>query len=147
MNSRSRVFYVVVGLSACGAVVGALCAIAAVTVALATRSPADAASFLAPSPIMGAIAQLGATIGAVGAPALAFGLLRRVPLGRAIVLTGVGTVLGAVMGEWLAPFNPYDLDLSPGILRGALAGFLATGIGLRFAFRARGPSDSIERAV
>jgi hypothetical protein len=84
--------------------------------------------------ILGLGAMAGAGAGIVGAPALAWGLLRRVPLGRAILVTGLGTIVGAVVGELLNPFNPYALTI-PGVIAGGLAGFLTAGVALRLITR------------
>lgn len=72
---------------------------------------------------------LGLFVGAVGAPLIAWGLLRHVPLGRAILVTGTGTVAGWLLGGLLA-VNPFLL---------ALAGFGASGWALGLASRRRLP--------
>ena len=141
---RLRILAVTAGLVATGACVGALAA-ATIVVALFPReglghlSANSGAAFAA-------AAALGAAIGAVAGPALAWALLRTVPLGRAVGWTAVGTVVGAAIGEWANPLNPYASDL-PGVLQGAALGFLAAGLGLRLhAMRPR-KVTSADRAV
>lgn len=46
---------------------------------------------------------LGAALGAVTAPILAWLLLRQVPLGRMFVVCAVGTMLGGVVGWFATP--------------------------------------------
>jgi hypothetical protein len=141
----ARVALVTVGLSASGGLVGAVCAAAAVTViAIAEDGIASLASG-ATLRLLGVAAGAGAVVGMAGAPLLGWSLLRRVPLGRAILVTAFGTVVGAVGGELLNPLNPY-VQTVPGVVGGALAGFLVAGIGLRIAAR-RAPPTTVERAV
>ena len=73
---------------------------------------------------------IGAIAGAIGAPLVGFGLLRRVPLGRSILFTASGAIVGASLGEWIRPWNPYSRAV-PGVILGALLGFLVAGIALR----------------
>lgn len=77
----------------------------------------------------------GAAAGAVAAPAIAWGLLRHVPLGRAIAHTAAGTVLGAAIGA---------IADSPVI--GGFVGFVAAALRLRFVARAgpKQPSPEID---
>lgn len=80
-------------------------------------------------------AGAGAALGAVLAPLTSWVFLRRVPLGKAILQTTVGTTAGAVIGLGL---DSAGLMLRTGVpagLIGAIAGFLAAAIRLRFAKR------------
>lgn len=71
---------------------------------------------------------IGAPFGAVLLPLAGFTALRRVPLGRLIGTTIVGTALGAAIGA----------NLNPGAwLWGAIAGFVAATGGLWYRFRRR----------
>jgi len=81
----------------------------------------------------------------VGAPLLGWALLRCVPLGRAILVTAIGTFIGAIVGEFLNPFNPYAHTI-PGVIGGALLGFVISGGGLRIA-TARAVSSSVVPGV
>lgn len=76
-------------------------------------------------------AAFGAVCGAVAAPAGGWLLLRRVPLGRAMGWTVIGTVFGAVL-LWVLPLGYNRIER--GIL-GALAGFLAAALALRWTTR------------
>jgi hypothetical protein len=95
--------------------------------------------------LVGLAAGAGAAAGMIAAPLLGWGLLRRVPLGRAILVTAMGTVVGAIGGELLNPLNPYAHTV-PGVIGGALVGFLVAGAGLRIATR-RAPSSPVTRAI
>lgn len=68
--------------------------------------------------------SFGAATGAVGAPVLAWGLLRYVPLGRAIGWTAAGTVVGCALGL-LTHWHP-ALSGVLGFVAGAVAARLAT---------------------
>jgi hypothetical protein len=70
----------------------------------------------------------GAAVGAVGAPLLAWFAFPHVPLGRAMLATGLGTVAGALAG----------LTLAGAPVLGGCLGFLAAGVALRF-LGLRGP--------
>ena len=64
----------------------------------------------------------GAAVGAVGAPLLAWVAFPHVPLGRALLATGLGTITGAVAG----------LTLGGAPVLGGCLGFLVAGLALRF---------------
>ena len=144
--SVRRLLLATLGLSGVGAIVGGVCATIAVALILAIRPPHDSVLRFDALPFLFGVAQFGAVVGAVAAPVLGFAVLRRVALGRAVVVTALGTIIGAVIGEFLSPLNPYDADLAPGVVRGALAGFVAAGLYLRFTTR-HAPVGSAEEAV
>jgi len=80
-------------------------------------------------------AAAGAGLGAVLAPLTSWVFLRRVPLGKALLQTTVGTTAGAALGLAL---DGAGLMLRTGVpagLIGAIAGFLAAAVRLRFASR------------
>lgn len=129
----TRIGLVTASLSATGGIVGALCAASAVTI-IAIAAQGVGAFTHGAIGIVGMSAAAGAVAGTIAAPLLAWGLLRRVPLGRAILATAVGTVVGAVAGEWLRPFNPYVRTL-PGVITGAFVGFLFAGVALHLLAR------------
>jgi len=86
-------------------------------------------------------ALFGAALGAVAAPALAWGLLRHVALGRALAHTALGTLLGGGLG-WALARNPWLPGLRA-VIVGGLVGFVLAGVRLRFtAGPARGPSPT-----
>jgi hypothetical protein len=70
----------------------------------------------------------GAAVGAVGAPLLAWVAFPHVPLGRALLATGLGTIAGAVAG----------LALAGAPVLGGCLGFLVVGVALRFHPRPEG---------
>ena len=130
MAQARRILAVTLGLVGLGAVAGAVCGVLIpVGVVLLTGRYGDV-----PAPGLGLLATLGAGFGAlvggVAGPAVAWGLLRRVPLGRAALWSAVGTVAGALVGELLAPFNPYS-RVMPGVIACGIVGFLIASTGLR----------------
>jgi hypothetical protein len=75
-------------------------------------------------------AGFGALVGSVAGPAVAWGLLRRVPLGKAVLWSAAGTVAGALVGDLVAPLNPYTWGM-PGVIAGGILGFLVASTALR----------------
>jgi hypothetical protein len=69
---------------------------------------------------------VGAALGAVGAPAVAWVMLRRVPLGRLFALLTAATTAAAVLG-WFA-FSDIDVIWGPALA--GFAGFMVTAIAL-----------------
>ena len=86
--------------------------------------------------VLGVEAASGAAIGAVLAPIAAWAFLRRVSLGKALAQTTIGTTAGAAVGllldkaSWTLEYRQVSLALV-----GALIGFLAAAIRLRFFTR------------
>jgi len=80
-------------------------------------------------------AAAGALLGAVLAPITAWLFLRRVALGKAILHTTVGTTAGAAIGLVVDGVLAAPRMFVPASLAGAIAGFLAAAIRLRFAKR------------
>ena len=129
-----RIVAVTAGLSGTGAMVGALCAAVAVTAISAFEAKLSFLFSLDFLHLLWMVVLVGAMTGVVGAPALAWGLLRRVPLGRAILVTAIGTVVGSALGETLYPLNPYR-NVIPGVIVCGWVGFVLAGIALRLASR------------
>jgi len=120
-----RVVAVTIGLIFAGAVTGALVAILTVTaVVYATGGPGEAGPM---STVLRLVGTVGALLGAPLAPAVAWLLLRRVPIGRAFTGLALGGILGCLVG-WLLP-NPFASFVQP-IVAGAL-GFCIAGVILR----------------
>ena len=71
----------------------------------------------------------GALVGALGAPLMGWYFFRHVPLGRAMAITGIGTVAGALVGLAAAT--------TPVI--GGCVGFALAAVALRFHPRAASP--------
>jgi hypothetical protein len=122
------VLAVTAGLSLAGAVLGAIASTIALFLATVITDGVPGALQL---DVLGFAAAFGAVCGAVAAPAGGWLLLRRVPLGRAMAWTVIGTVLGAVV-LWVVPLGYNRIER--GIL-GALAGFLAAAVALRWTTR------------
>ncbi len=125
----TRIVLVTAGLSVSGGVVGALCATAAVTAIAAIEGGSSGLVSRVFANILGVSAGFGAVAGMVGAPLIGWGLLRRVPLGRAMAFTAGGTVAGALAGELMHPLK-YASDI-PAVLIGAFVGFLLGAIVVR----------------
>lgn len=68
---------------------------------------------------------VGAILGAILAPLTGLTVLRRVPLGKALGLTGAGTVVGATVGLLTTNENPVWA------VAGALAGYAVSAVWLR----------------
>jgi hypothetical protein len=57
-----------------------------------------------------------------------------------MLVTALGTILGAVVGESARGFNPYPRTI-PGVIAGTLVGFLLSGIALRLLAQRAGASS------
>ena len=98
MAKFTRVLAVTAGLVGLGAVAGALAGgVVGMLVGL-IESPVDAAA----TTLFGAV--LGAELGAPLLPIAGWLLMRRVPIGRALVVTMLGTIAGGLLG-WFAPVH------------------------------------------
>lgn len=75
-------------------------------------------------------AWVGAVLGAVGAPAVIWVMLRRVPLGRLFALLTLGTTVAAVFG-WFA-FSGIHMIWGPAFA--GFVGFMATAIALSYRY-------------
>lgn len=74
----------------------------------------------------GLAAALGAFVGGVGLPLVAWGFLRHVALGRVMLETGIGTVVGGTIGLLASGLRPVPAAA------GALAGFVLAAVVLRW---------------
>jgi hypothetical protein len=114
MGRGRRILAVTAGLIGFGAIAGAIAGALVAMLAIAIRrGPLEALDL--------DLAEIGATLGApLGAlllPAAGWLLMRRVPLGRAMLGTMLGTVAGGLIG-WLAPVHLFQ------VYRTLLFGFL-----------------------
>jgi len=138
MTRALRIVVVTGGLAVAGGVMGAICGVLLILVPwLVTeglRRLPDAGVLVVP-------ALFGAAVGAVAAPALAWGLLRHVALGRALAHTAAGTLLGGGLG-WALARNPW-LPGIRAVIIGGVVGFVLAGVRLRFtAGRTRAASPT-----
>lgn len=126
--SPARVAGVTAGLAVAGAVSGAVVADVVLGIALlVTQGPLSV--FRDPFVYMvGAL--VGAGCGLICGPIAAWTLLRRVPLGRAILEPSIGAAIGGALGLFLA--KPGGI-FAPII--GAVAGLLVAAIRLRIEYR------------
>ena len=139
----TRIVLVTAGLSAAGGIVGGLCSTAAVALIAAIEGDVGTLVSRELAGLLGTAAAFGAVVGMIGAPILSWAVLRRVPLGRAALFTAIGTVVGAVGGELSQPLNPYARTL-PGVLVGALLGFIGAGVLARLRAPTRPATISTE---
>lgn len=126
MGRARRILAVTAGLvafgAAAGAIAGALVAVLAIAFSLGPREALDL-------DLIGFGATLGAPLGALLLPASGWLLMRRVPLGRAMLGTMLGTIAGGVIG-WFAPVHIHQFYHT--LLSGFL-GFVMAVIALRQA--------------
>ena len=144
MARVGRILAVTLGLTVVGAAFGAL----AGAVALALSLALTASGNLLGSEIWQVVAIaaiIGAVFGAIGAPAAGWLFLRRVPLGKVLMWSAIGTTAGGVAG-WIvgvalrAAVNgppPLFGDESTSAILGAVAGFLLAVVFLRVRASAR----------
>ena len=130
----TRIALVTASLSATGALIGASCAVTSVAIIAVIAGGFPALVSGGTPGLLAIAAGVGAFVGIIGAPMLGWGLLRQVPLGRVILITALGTIGGAVLGEWARFLNPYA-GIIPSVIAGAFMGFLLSGIGLRIHAR------------
>ena len=136
MSRPIRIFAVTMGLVLAGATFGAIAGIVAFPLAILLTE-----GFLGPADIeiVGSAGSLGAIIGSVASPIAAWLLLRRVPLGRAVLWSTVGAVVGGVIGWTLGGrFDSFLNRVVPALgdafgtaILGAIIGFLITALVLR----------------
>lgn len=125
--SRARVAGVTAGLAVAGAVAGAAVADVVLAAALlVTQGPIAVFRDLFVYLVGGLV---GGACGLICGPIAAWTLLRRVPLGRAILEPSIGAAIGGALGLFFA---------RPGIFSpivGAIAGLLLAAIRLRYEYR------------
>ncbi|HSA55921.1 MAG TPA: hypothetical protein VLE53_09460 [Gemmatimonadaceae bacterium] len=136
---RSRILAVTGGLAITGAVIGAVLAplllwVVGSLLRSGARVPTTPAGF-------GLAALVGAALGVVLLPATAWWLMRHVPLGRALLGTVVGTLVGGGIGMFASALHP---TISIG---GALAGYLGSALLVRRRARARLGADRAPSAI
>jgi hypothetical protein len=116
-----------------GMIVGAFAGATLLALALALTGDNPFAADVLDVPLVAA--GVGAIVGALAAPAAGWGLLRRVPLWKAALVTSAGTVAGGVVGELVRPLNQMHDNYLPGIIPGALIGFVVATLSLAIWFR------------
>ena len=144
MNTLGRVLAITFGLAVAGAVSGAASGILAIE-----AISGSVAGALAPLQFVAAACAIGAGFGAVVAPALAWSLLRRVALGRAIAGIAAGAGFGGAVGvlvgvNYVNPYAPFALNRPPvpqGVV-GALVGAALAAAYLRTRYRRADVAES-----
>ena len=131
MSRVARIIAVTAGLGVAGAVLGAVASVVAILLATALTDELPIPFHL---DVLGFVAAFGAGVGMIAAPAGGWLLLRSVPLGRAMLWSVVGTILGSV-ALWTAPIGHDQIGRA---VVGAVLGFLGAALVLRrTAARAR----------
>ena len=123
MNRIGRILAVTAGLIVGGALAGALAAVVALGIAIALTPSLHVGGGVGAA--LENAALVGAVFGGVLFPVAGFVVLRRVPLGLALLGTLLGTIAGAVIG-WFVPPVPIEHAIN-----GALIGFVISTLLLR----------------
>ena len=136
MSKIRRILTVTAALAGVGAVTGAIAgAIVAFLVILLRQGLGDALDL---STIEFG-SWLGAPLGAVLFPLAGWLLMRRVPIGRALLGTMLGTILGGLVG-WFTPLHGPG-DIIDRTLLCGIIGFAVAVLALRRMATARAPAD------
>ena len=128
MTRTNRIVVITLGLVAAGAVCGAVAGVVAFTIGVRLTHAPSAATDLRLLPLP---ASIGAALGAVILPIVSWVLLRRVPLGQAILATVLGTIVGGTLGLVV----PLVGDRGVSSIAGGCVGFCLAALFL--ALRAR----------
>jgi hypothetical protein len=120
-----RILAVTAGLAVAGAVLGAVASVIAFLLATAiTEGP----SLQLHLDVLAFVAAFGAVCGIIAAPAGGWLLLRHVPLGKAILWSVMGTVVGGVVA-WTASVGHDQIGIA---VLGAVLGFLVAALLVRW---------------
>ncbi len=88
------------GLAGAGAIVGAICGAGIIALWMVIEGGITGLFSADNARVFSFAGLFGAVVGSVAAPALSWGILRRVPLGRAILATSIGGfVVGGIMAR------------------------------------------------
>ena len=140
--SISRIVAVTGTLAVVGAVAGVLVVVATSAVISLLLIALGGSPHIPLDPFILAInGGVGATLAAVVAPIVAWTLLRRVPLGKAILWPTVGAAIGCVIsllvnGILNFPLGPSGFGSVGTVFGGGLCGLLVAAARLRRAYRA-----------
>ena len=136
MTKVVRILAVTAGLGVAGGVLGAVASVIALVVATALTEGLPLPLHL---DVLAFAAGFGAIFGIVAAPAGGWLLLRHVPLGRAMLWSVMGTVVGGVVA-WMIPVGRDHIGRA---VLGAVLGLLAAAFVLRRTTpRVRAAGDS-----
>jgi uncharacterized membrane protein YfcA len=119
-----RILAVTAGLGVAGGVLGAVASVITFVVAMVLSEGLPPPIHL---DVLAFVAGFGAIFGIVAAPAGGWLLLRHVPLGRAMLWSVMGTVVGGV-GVWMIPVGHDQIGRA---VIGAVLGFLGAAFVLR----------------
>jgi hypothetical protein len=124
MTRVGRILAVTAGLSVAGGVLGAVASVIALLLAAALTEGLPLPLHL---DVLAFVALFGAVLGMIAAPAGGWLLLRRVPVGRAMLWSVIGTIVGGVVA-WAVPLGHDQIGRA---VIGAVVGFLAAALVLR----------------
>lgn len=137
MTRSVRIVCVTAGLVGAGAVFGGIAGAAALWIVFALSG----AFIVNQAGVLMLAVYTGIPLGAVGLPVMTWVLLRRVALGRVIVLSVAGTVVGGVLGASLSGDqsgrglqHALERFIIGGVM-GAVVGFVATAVLMWLAVR------------
>ena len=127
-----RILAVTGGLIVTGAIAGAVLGVSILGVGVLVNGGLHGDQPFAPFLLLGA--AVGAAFGALLAPIAAWVLLRTVPLGRAVLETALGTLLGAIVMWFVPPIGP---------VWGGMLGFAVAAVRMRFVARRGSAAQSL----
>jgi len=128
--SPSRVMTVTGGLLLAGGIVGGLVGGGLLGIFATIARITGAETGLPPLRVFGIAAGAGAIIGAVTGPPLAWLLLRRVPIGKALLHTAVGSVIGGLLGGVLTFTGITGRNAFPWFFATVFAGYVGAALRL-----------------
>lgn len=123
-----RLLTITLGLAGAGALFGGIAGGAGLAIVLCFEPQLWRSAF----EFCALAASVGALLGTIGAPVVAWVMLRRVPFGRLFTLLTLGTTLSAVLG-WFV-FSRIDVIWGPTL--SGFVGFMATAIALSYRYDA-----------
>ncbi len=131
MTRPVRILLVTAGLSAAGTLVGAVTGVGALVVSLAASGELHGLRLNELLFILGLPALIGGVLGGTVGPAIAWALLRHVPLGVAFLVTAAGTTAGGISGWFLGA------DQVIAAMYGAVIGLVLAALLLRVRYAGR----------
>ena len=140
MSRAGRIVAVTAGLAVAGGALGAVASVVAMLLATAITERQPLPRHL---DVLAFVAGFGAVCGIIAAPAGGWLLLRQVPLGRAMLWSVMGTVVGGVVA-WTAPLGHDQIVRA---VLGAVLGFLVAALVLRWTTPRVRPARDTTRAL
>jgi hypothetical protein len=142
--SPARVIAVTGGLLVAGAIVGGIVGAGLLGIFVSVVNVLGKNTGVPPLRAFAAVAGIGAAIGAVTGPPLAWLLLRRVPIGKALLHTAIGSVIGGLLGGVIIFTGVSGRAAFPWLFAMVFAGYV--GAALRLWRVSRRPPRSLPAA-